>query len=107
NGAGLCEACNHTKELKGWTARTEAATTRPGTRHVLDIRTPTGHHYRSTAPPLPGTHPKATDEPGIDLSGAQLAGASQSGRHRRRLRAQAKALRYGRAIEPGTRLHAA
>ncbi|MGO4860193.1 HNH endonuclease, partial [Arthrobacter sp. 2MCAF14] len=32
NGAGLCEACNHTKELKGWTARTEAATTRPGTR---------------------------------------------------------------------------
>ncbi|MCI0143642.1 hypothetical protein KNN17_18925, partial [Arthrobacter bambusae] len=31
------------------------ATTSPGTRHVLDIRTPTGHHYRSTAPPLPGT----------------------------------------------------
>ena len=40
NGAGLCEACNHTKELPGWTARTGAATTRPGTRHVLDIRTP-------------------------------------------------------------------
>ncbi|GAA5188886.1 HNH endonuclease signature motif containing protein [Arthrobacter gyeryongensis] len=51
NGAGLCEACNHTKELTGWTA----ATTRPGTRHVLEIRTPTGHTYRSTAPPLPGT----------------------------------------------------
>ncbi len=55
NGAGLCEACNHTKELPGWTAQTGTATTSPGTRHVLDIRTPTGHHYRSTAPPLPGT----------------------------------------------------
>ena len=56
NGAGLCEACNHTKELPGWTAQTRTATTRPGTRHVLDIRTPTGHTYQSTAPPLPGTH---------------------------------------------------
>ncbi|MGO4858578.1 HNH endonuclease [Arthrobacter sp. 2MCAF14] len=54
NGAGLCEACNHTKELTGWTTRTKT-TTRPGTPHALDIRTPTGHHYRSTAPPLPGT----------------------------------------------------
>ncbi|MFB9821258.1 HNH endonuclease, partial [Arthrobacter ramosus] len=51
NGAGLCEACNHTKELTGWRARTSS-----GTRHVLEIRTPTGHTYRSTAPPLPGTH---------------------------------------------------
>ncbi|MCZ9882136.1 HNH endonuclease [Arthrobacter sp. B2a2-09] len=70
NGAGLCEACNHTKELPGWTARTRTAKTGPGTRHVLEIRTPTGHHYRSTAPPPPGTHPKATDKPGIDLPGA-------------------------------------
>ncbi|MFK4299707.1 hypothetical protein ABH924_004893 [Arthrobacter sp. GAS37] len=52
NGAGLCEACNHTKELTGWTARTRSATT----RHVVEIRTPAGHTYRSTAPPLPGTH---------------------------------------------------
>ncbi|UKA59558.1 HNH endonuclease [Arthrobacter sp. FW306-2-2C-D06B] len=76
NGAGLCEACNHTKELNGW-----MATTSPGTRHVLDIRTPTGHHYRSTAPPLPGTGPPDTAAPG-------------SRHHRRRLRHQAKALKY-------------
>ena len=50
NGAGLCEACNHTKETPGWTARP-----RPGPRHTLEITTPTGHTYHSTAPPLPGT----------------------------------------------------
>ncbi|UKA54681.1 HNH endonuclease [Arthrobacter sp. FW305-BF8] len=49
NGAGLCEACNHTKELPGW-----AAQPRPGPRHTFEITTPTGHTYRSTAPPLPG-----------------------------------------------------
>ncbi|MFC9353224.1 DUF222 domain-containing protein [Arthrobacter sp. NPDC057013] len=49
NGAGLCEACNHTKELPGWKAQP-----RPGPRHTLEITTPTGHTYRSTAPPLPG-----------------------------------------------------
>lgn len=27
----------------------------PGPRHTIDYRTPTGHTYRSTAPPLPGT----------------------------------------------------
>ncbi|OOP61392.1 hypothetical protein BMF89_12930, partial [Arthrobacter sp. SRS-W-1-2016] len=69
NGAGLCEACNHTKELPGWTAQTwtaqnGTATTSPGTRHVLDIRTPTGHHYRSTAPPLPGVGMRGTNPPG-------------------------------------------
>ncbi|GAA5190490.1 HNH endonuclease signature motif containing protein [Arthrobacter gyeryongensis] len=71
NGAGLCEACNHIKELPGWTPQTRAATTRPGTRHVLDIRTPTGHTYRSTAPPLPGFHQSApsqvtSNSPGAD-----------------------------------------
>jgi hypothetical protein len=49
NGAGLCEACNHTKELPGWKAQP-----RPGPRHTIEITTPTGHTYRSTAPPLPG-----------------------------------------------------
>jgi hypothetical protein len=81
NGAGLCEACNHTKELPGWTAQTGPATTSPGTRHVLDIRTPTGHHYRSTAPPLPGTESSATVPP-------------RSKHHRRLLRHQAKELKY-------------
>jgi 5-methylcytosine-specific restriction endonuclease McrA len=50
NGAGLCEACNHTKELPGWKARPK-----PGPRHTFEITTPTGHTYRSMAPPLPGT----------------------------------------------------
>jgi hypothetical protein len=56
NGAGLCEACNHTKEISGWKARPG-----PGPRHTVLLTTPTGHSYYSTAPPLPGTH-------GADLS---------------------------------------
>jgi Domain of unknown function (DUF222)/HNH endonuclease len=50
NGQGLCEACNHTKENPGWSAKPI-----PGTRHSVETRTPTGHTYHSTAPPLPGT----------------------------------------------------
>ncbi|MFI2562616.1 DUF222 domain-containing protein [Paenarthrobacter sp. NPDC018779] len=49
NAAGLCEHCNHTKENPGWSAKPE-----PGDRHNLTVTTPTGHHYSSTAPPLPG-----------------------------------------------------
>ncbi|MDQ0210541.1 hypothetical protein J2S92_001213 [Arthrobacter bambusae] len=64
NGAGLCEACNHTKELPGRTAQNGTAKPNPGTRHVLDIRTPTGHHYQSTAPPLPGVGMRGTNPPG-------------------------------------------
>jgi hypothetical protein len=61
NGAGLCEACNHTKEAPGWRAEPfpGPSDARPGeavrARHTIEIRTPTGHSYRSTAPPLPGT----------------------------------------------------
>ncbi|MCI0142369.1 hypothetical protein KNN17_12355, partial [Arthrobacter bambusae] len=62
------------------------ATTSPGTRHVLDIRTPTGHHYRSTARPLPGTESSATVPP-------------HSKHHRRLLRHQAKALKYAHVTE--------
>ena len=56
NGQGLCETCNHTKETPGWTVRP-----RPGLnasisqRHTVEIQTPTGHTYHSTAPPLPGS----------------------------------------------------
>ena len=49
NGAGLCEACNHTKEDPGWSTKPE-----PGKRHTLHVTTPTGHSYHSTAPPMPG-----------------------------------------------------
>ncbi|MDQ0662445.1 hypothetical protein QFZ35_000943 [Arthrobacter ulcerisalmonis] len=50
NGQGLCEACNHTKETPGWTAKPV-----PGPRHTVATTTPAGHTYNSTAPPLPGT----------------------------------------------------
>ncbi|ASN18587.1 HNH endonuclease [Arthrobacter sp. YN] len=49
NGAGLCEACNHTKENPGWSASVPH-----GQTHTLEVRTPTGHIYQSKAPPLPG-----------------------------------------------------
>jgi hypothetical protein len=58
NGAGLCEACNHTKELPGWTSHPTPGPTnpdKPAQRHTLEVTTPTGHTYHSTAPPLPGT----------------------------------------------------
>jgi hypothetical protein len=52
NLAGRCEACNHVKEAPGWRARPRAG---PGEQHLIEITTPTGHTYRSHAPPLPGT----------------------------------------------------
>ncbi|WP_394252799.1 HNH endonuclease, partial [Arthrobacter pityocampae] len=64
NGAGLCEACNHTKELDGWTTRPDAD---PGSTHGITVSTPTGHTYHSTAPPLPGNSLNAApsgDAPG-------------------------------------------
>ena len=45
-GQGLCEGCNHAKQAPGWRARPG-----PGPDHVVVTRTPTGHTYRSTAPP--------------------------------------------------------
>ncbi|MDN5721381.1 HNH endonuclease signature motif containing protein, partial [Corynebacterium sp.] len=50
NGAGICVACNHTKEASGWSSRVV-----DGDRHAIETRTPTGHVYRSQAPALPGT----------------------------------------------------
>jgi hypothetical protein len=50
NGQGLCEACNHTKETPGFSARPV-----PGPRHTVELQTPTGHISHSTAPPPPGT----------------------------------------------------
>ncbi|GAA3273433.1 HNH endonuclease signature motif containing protein [Paenarthrobacter aurescens] len=62
NGAGLCEACNHTKEHPGWTATTLHGKSHAGAHgvHTLEISTPTGHTYQSKAPPLPGHHPIRT-----------------------------------------------
>ncbi|TYC98637.1 DUF222 domain-containing protein [Arthrobacter echini] len=82
NGAGLCEACNHTKELAGW-----RSSTRSGPRHTIDLRTPTGHTYRSLAPPLLGSDPNCSV--GAALHGNRLM--------RRRLKAQRH---IGRRSEP-------
>lgn len=54
NGGGLCEQCNHTKENPGWAAKPLADASGV---HALDLTTPTGHTYRSKAPPLPGHGP--------------------------------------------------
>ncbi len=57
NGAGLCAACNYAKEGDGWAAHPE-----PRTRaqlHSYEVTTPSGHRYRSTAPPLPRPAPLA------------------------------------------------
>nr|WP_231728448.1 HNH endonuclease signature motif containing protein [Arthrobacter sp. EPSL27] len=88
NGAGLCEACNHTKETPRWTVRP-----RPGPRHTLQVTTPTGHTYHSTAPPLPGTPLTGTPHTGPALpdTAAPMPGTGDTSRHRRRLRHRAKA----------------
>ena len=87
NGAGLCEACNHTKETPGWTVKPRSGPLGEGLlRHTLEIRTPTGHSYRSTAPPLPGTQ--------SDNSNAEAC------RHRRELRRHAKVRKRARRRTP-------
>jgi hypothetical protein len=48
NGQGLCEAHNLVKEIPGWT--THVTNREPG-RHTVATTTPTGHTYRSHAPP--------------------------------------------------------
>ena len=57
NAQGLCEACNYVKEFPGWRADVFGG---PG--HVVEITTPTGHHYRSSAPPQPGAGPPGSPE---------------------------------------------
>ncbi|MDR6558834.1 5-methylcytosine-specific restriction endonuclease McrA [Arthrobacter pascens] len=73
NGAGLCEACNHTKELPGWKAQP-----RPGPRHTIESTTPTGHSYRSTAPPLPGSSLPGTGLSELNQPGAGIRETHQS-----------------------------
>lgn len=48
NAQGLCEAHNYVKEMPGWHCR--VTDPRPG-RHTVETTTPTGHTYRSQAPP--------------------------------------------------------
>ncbi len=48
NGLGSCERCNYTKEADGWRVTTSIAETHT---HTAAFATPTGHTYRSAAPP--------------------------------------------------------
>ncbi|NOJ60690.1 HNH endonuclease signature motif containing protein [Arthrobacter sp. 260] len=85
NGAGLCEACNHTKEQPGWTAQTIPGS-RPQTRprHTFSITTPTGHTYHSTAPPLPGTGAGPGTSTGATIERAQVRSRNRPSHRRER-----------------------
>ncbi|MEE6165347.1 MULTISPECIES: HNH endonuclease [unclassified Mycolicibacterium] len=50
NGLGACERCNYVKESPGWAVTTAVQ----NGVHTAEFVTPTGAHYRSTAPPPPG-----------------------------------------------------
>ncbi|WP_179476380.1 HNH endonuclease, partial [Mycolicibacterium vinylchloridicum] len=69
NGQGLCEACNYTKEAPGWSVTT--GVDENGT-HTAEFTTPTGTHYHSAAPPMPGTPKIPMTEAEIYLNGQLL-----------------------------------
>lgn len=50
NGQGLCAACNQAREAPGWSGWAPE-----GAGTAVETVTPTGHHYRSTPPGLPGS----------------------------------------------------
>jgi hypothetical protein len=69
-------------------------------RHTIEIRTPTGHSYHSTAPPLPGTPLSDTSRAATRLTEAALASAAlqntalpTSRRRKRQLLHHAKSLK--------------
>ncbi len=62
-GQGLCENCNYIKEATGWSSRTM-----PGSANGIERRTPTGHTYVSTSPPLPGTRLPGASRPRMAMS---------------------------------------
>ncbi|WP_306912598.1 HNH endonuclease signature motif containing protein [Arthrobacter sp. B3I9] len=85
NGAGLCEACNHTKEIPGWTSRPRPDPTgTPELRHTVEVTTPTGHSYHSAAPPLPGTPVRAAAAGTSVAAVPAVASADPSTLHLRR-----------------------
>jgi hypothetical protein len=49
NGSGACARCNQVKEAPGW--RVDVIR---GSPREIEVRTPSGHAYRSLAPPLLG-----------------------------------------------------
>ncbi|TDO11750.1 HNH endonuclease [Mycobacterium sp. BK086] len=69
NGQGLCEACNYAKEAAGWHPVTRVDEN--GT-HAAEFITPTGAHYHSVAPPMPGTPKMPMTEAETYLNGRLL-----------------------------------
>jgi hypothetical protein len=67
NGNGTCEQCNYARQAPGWEIRPV-----PGPRHTLKVTAPTGHSYRSTAPPPPGHPPTKQRRPGQRATTAQV-----------------------------------
>lgn len=61
NGQGLCAACNLAKEAPGW--RSTAGPDPESGRHAVVATTPTGHRYRSVAPPPPRPADRAPARP--------------------------------------------
>jgi hypothetical protein len=68
NGQGLCQHCNHTKQLPDW--HTEVLPGPAERRHEVRWRTPTALTYDGTAPPL---------LPGSTASGSTASGSTASG----------------------------
>jgi len=68
NGLGMCAHCNFDKESPGW----EVSPSEENGVHTADFVTPTGAHYRSTAPPLPGSGMVTVSEVEIRI-GIELA----------------------------------
>ncbi|MDM7855730.1 HNH endonuclease [Cellulomonas alba] len=68
NAQGLCVACNRAKQARGWRQRPDPATRDGVGRHTVLTTTPTGHTYRSTAPPPPSPleHPSRPSGPRAD-----------------------------------------
>ena len=88
NGQGLCVRCNLVKEERGWSAtvvhggpphaeRGSAGGNGDEEPHTVEITTPTGHRYRSSAPPvlLPAPSPSTSSR-----STAQEVDIGRSGR---------------------------
>ncbi len=68
NGQGLCESCNQAKNVPGWSQRVLHTGIDPGgtAPHTVLTTTPTGHTYRSSAPPSPAParrHVRAVPDP--------------------------------------------
>ena len=68
NGLGMCAHCNFVKESPGW----QVSPSEKDGVHAAEFTTPTGAHYRSTAPPLPGSPMITVSEVEIRI-GVELA----------------------------------